>query len=95
MPVTLSAKFKINSLPYEGFYTAYRAIGRYYQDKELDNANEYILEASLGNEYERQEGSRKRQVTPAHSRSRRVKRPTTTRTTAPRAPQTASTSITA
>ncbi len=65
MPVALSAKFKINSLPYEGFYTAYRAIGRYYQDKELDNANEYVLEASLGNEYERQEGSRKRQVSSA------------------------------
>ncbi len=62
MPVALSAKFKINSLPYEGFYTAYRAIGRYYQDKELENANEYILEASLGNEYEREEGPRKRQV---------------------------------
>ncbi len=62
MPVALNAKFKINSLPYEGFYTAYRAIGRYYQDKDLENANEYILEASVGNEYERQEGSRKRQV---------------------------------
>ena len=65
MPVTLSAKFKINSLPYEGFYTAYRAIGRYYQDKELDNANEFALEASLGNEYERREGSRTRKVSSA------------------------------
>jgi len=62
MPVALSAKFQINSLPYEGFYTAYRAIGRYYQDKDLDNANDYVLEASVGNEYERQEGSRNRQV---------------------------------
>ena len=71
MPVSLSAKFKINSLPYEGFYTAYRAIGRFYQDKDLDNADEYALEAALGNEYERQEGSRRRQVSSAFTIAKR------------------------
>ncbi len=71
MPVSLSAKFKINSLPYEGFYTAYRAIGRFYQDKDLDNADEYALEAAVGNEYERQEGSRKRQVSSAFTIAKR------------------------
>lgn len=62
MPVSLGAKYMINSLPFEGFYGAYRLAGRYYQDKELDNANEYRHEASFGSEYSRKEGSRERQV---------------------------------
>jgi tetratricopeptide (TPR) repeat protein len=65
MPVSLSAKYMINSLPFEGFYVASRLIGRYYQDKELENANEYILEGSIGNEYKRKEGSRERWVASA------------------------------
>ncbi len=62
MPVSLSAKYLINSLKYEGFYVAYRLSGRYYQDEELDNANEYQHEASFGSEYRRKEGERERQV---------------------------------
>jgi hypothetical protein len=62
MPVSLSARYMINSLPFEGFYGAYRLAGRYYQDKELDNANEYLHEASFGSEYSRKEGSREREV---------------------------------
>ncbi|MDH3616098.1 MAG: hypothetical protein OEQ90_06460 [Gammaproteobacteria bacterium] len=65
MPVSLSAKYKINSLPFEGFYGAYRLAGRYYQDEDLDNANEYIHEASFGSEYSRTEGLRKRDVSSA------------------------------
>ena len=62
MPVSLSAKYKINSLPFEGFYGAYRLSGRYYQDQDLENANEYRHEASFGSEYSREEGARKREV---------------------------------
>jgi len=62
MPVSLSARYLINSLPFEGFYGAYRLAGRYYQDKELDNANEYLHEASFGSEYERRDGSRERRL---------------------------------
>jgi len=62
MPISMSAKYKINSLPFEGFYGAYRLAGRYYQDTDLDNANEYIHEASFGSEYSRTEGSRRREV---------------------------------
>ena len=62
MPVSLSARYMINSLPYEGFYGAYRMAGRFYQDKELENGNEYLHEASFGNEYRREEGSRDREV---------------------------------
>ena len=62
MPVSLSAKYMINSYPFEGFYGAYRLSGRYYQDKELENANEYVHEISFGSDYSRKEGSRKRSV---------------------------------
>ena len=62
LPVSMSVKYMINSLPFEGFYGAYRLAGRYYQDKELENANEYVHEASFGSEYSRKEGSRKREV---------------------------------
>lgn len=61
-PVSLSAKYLINSLKFEGFYVAYRLGGRYYQDKELENANEYQHEVSFGSEYSRKEGEREREV---------------------------------
>jgi len=62
LPLSLSVKYMINSLPFEGFYGAYRLAGRYYQDKDLENANEYLHEASFGSDYSRKEGSRKREV---------------------------------
>ncbi len=62
MPMSFSAKYMINSLPFEGFYGAYRLAGRYYQDTDLENANEYVHEASFGSEYQRKEGSREREV---------------------------------
>ena len=61
-PVSLSAKYTINSLPFEGFYVAYRLGGRYYTDEALENGNEYQHEASFGSEYRRKEGSREREV---------------------------------
>ncbi len=62
MPVSFGAKYLVNSLKYEGFYGAYRLRGRYYQDKELENANEYRQELSFGNEYYREQEDRKTQV---------------------------------
>ena len=62
MPVSLSAKYLINSLKFEGFYVAYKLSGRYYQDKDLENANEYQHEVSFGSEYQRKEGEREREV---------------------------------
>lgn len=62
IPLSLSAKYRVNSLPFEGFYLAYRAAGRYYQDEIQENANEYQHEASFGSEYQREEDSRKREV---------------------------------
>ncbi len=62
MPLSLGAKYRVNSLKFEGFYVAYRLAGRYYQDKDLENANEYQHEASFGSEYRRKKGSREREV---------------------------------
>jgi len=62
IPISLSAKYQINSLPYESFFVAYRLGGRYYVDEELENGNEYQHEASFGSEYHRREGERERSV---------------------------------
>ncbi len=62
VPVRVAARYMINSLPYEGFFAGYRAAGRFYQDKELDNANEYRHEIAFGNEYVREKENRKREV---------------------------------
>jgi hypothetical protein len=67
LPVSLSAKYLINSMPFEGFYGAYRLSGRYYQDQELENANEYLHELSFGSEYKRKKGTRERRVHSAFS----------------------------
>jgi tetratricopeptide (TPR) repeat protein len=62
VPVNFGAKYMVNSLPFEGFYVAYRLSGRYYTDTALENANEYHHEASFGSEYVRSEGTRRREV---------------------------------
>lgn len=72
IPLSLNAKYLINSLKFEGFYIRYRLAGRYYQDKELENANEYQHEASFGSEYRRKEGTRERQVRSAFTISQHV-----------------------
>ena len=62
VPVALSAKYRINSLPFEGFYGAYRLSGRFHQDSQLNNADEYVQEVSFGNEYFREEATKAREV---------------------------------
>lgn len=62
MPLSLGAKYTVNSLPFEGFYGMYRLSGRYYQDKDLENANEYLHEAGFGSQYSRKEGPRTRDL---------------------------------
>lgn len=62
VPVDLQLRYSINSLEYESFYGAYRLVGRLYQDKELDNANEYSHEFSFGSSYRRKEENRERRV---------------------------------
>ncbi len=62
MPISLDAKYTINSFEHESFFGAYRLHGRYYQDKALTNANEFVHEASFGSHYRRKEGARTREV---------------------------------
>lgn len=62
VPVSLHAKYQVNSLENEGFFGVYRLGGRYYQDKNLSNANEYLHELGFGSEYRRREGTRERRV---------------------------------
>ncbi len=62
IPVSLGVKYKVNSYKFEGFYGAYRLKGRYYQDTELENGNEYLHEISFGNQYRKVEENRKREV---------------------------------
>ena len=62
IPVNLSAKYIINSYPFEGFYGAYRLAGRYYQDQELENGNEYLHELSFGSDYSRTTDDRERTI---------------------------------
>ena len=61
VPLSLSAKYMINSLPFEGFYGAYRLAGRYYVDELDENGNEYLHELSFGSEYEREDEERNRE----------------------------------
>ena len=62
LPLDLGAKYTINSYPFEGFYAAYRASGSYYQDRNLEDADEFSHEVRIGNEYLRREGERKREL---------------------------------
>ena len=62
IPVDLSAKYSVNSLKFESFFGEYRLSGRFYQDKELDNANEFSHEIRFGSEFDRKEGARTRKV---------------------------------
>ncbi len=61
MPVNLGARYQVNPYDHEGFFGAYRMDGRYYQDKELENANEYLHEVSFGSEYRRRNEDRGRE----------------------------------
>jgi tetratricopeptide (TPR) repeat protein len=73
VPVAFGARYQVNSRPFEGFYGAYRLVGRYYVDEVLENANEYLHEISFGNDYEREEDGRERRVRSAFSVAQRDK----------------------
>lgn len=62
IPLQLGIKYRLNTLPFEGFFTRYKLSGRYYQDETLENANEYQHELSFGSDYKRREGSRNREI---------------------------------
>lgn len=61
MPINLGVRYKINAFDHEGFFAAYRLAGRYYQDRELENANERSHELSFGSEYSRKDAANNRE----------------------------------
>ena len=62
LPYELGAKYMINTYRFEGFYAAYRAAGDYYQDRTQSDADEFLHELRIGNEYVREQESREREV---------------------------------
>ena len=62
VPYSAGLRYQINSYRFEGFYGAYRVEGDYYQDREQSDADQFSQELSVGNEYFREEGKRKREV---------------------------------
>jgi hypothetical protein len=57
MPVSVSAKYQVNSLENENFFGSYRFGGRFYHDsttryiKNMTNGDEYLQEIGVGSEY--------------------------------------------
>lgn len=51
VPVSLLARYQVNSFENEGFFGSYRFGGRFYQDEVLNNADEYMQEIAFGSEY--------------------------------------------
>jgi len=65
LPVDLEARYWLNTFNLESFYFGYRLSGRYYQDKELENGDEFSHEARFGSEYAREEEGFSRRVSSA------------------------------
>ena len=47
IPVSLDAKYSVNSFKHESFFGRYRLAGRYFPDEELQNGNEYVHELDV------------------------------------------------
>jgi hypothetical protein len=62
IPVSLLARYQVNSMENEGFFGAYRFGGRFYTDEQLNNADEYLQEIAFGSEYGRREENRAARV---------------------------------
>jgi tetratricopeptide (TPR) repeat protein len=62
VPVSLSAKYQVNALENEGFFVAYRFGGRFFQDENLKDANEYRQEGSFGSNFRKREDGVTREV---------------------------------
>jgi tetratricopeptide (TPR) repeat protein len=62
VPISVSARYQVNSFENEGFFAMYRYGGRFYQDKALNQADEYLHEAGFGSEFRRKSEGRERRV---------------------------------
>lgn len=62
VPISLAAVYRVNSFEHEGFFGSYRFAGRFYTDKALNQADEYLQELAFGTEYRRRGEDRERRV---------------------------------
>jgi tetratricopeptide (TPR) repeat protein len=62
IPVNMNTKYSVNSFENESFFASYQFTGRFYQDKNLANGNEYMHQLAFGSEYKRTEGTRTRRL---------------------------------
>ena len=62
VPVNLTGKYSVNSFENESFFGAYRFGGKFFQDENLTNGNQYIHEISVGSEYDRQSETRETKI---------------------------------
>ena len=67
IPVSLRAKYSVQSFEHESFFGAYRFAGRFYQDAALENGNEYSHQLAFGTEYNRRKEDRTRSIYSAFS----------------------------
>ena len=62
LPVDLTARYSVNSFEHESFFGQYRLYGRYYNDRELEAADEYSHEIRFGSEFDRTKEGRRTRV---------------------------------
>ena len=62
VPVSLGAKYLVNSFEHESFFARYRGSGHFYPDEELENANEFSNELAIGTEYRNDREGRQNRV---------------------------------
>jgi len=62
VPVSLGAKYLVNSFEHESFFARYRGRGHFYSGEELTNANEYSQELALGTEFRKDRENRQNRV---------------------------------
>jgi tetratricopeptide (TPR) repeat protein len=61
-PISLSARYQVNAMENEGFFGSYRFGGRFYNDPNLNNADEYLHEVAFGSEYGKRTEDRETRV---------------------------------
>lgn len=62
VPVDLFARYQVNARENEGFFGSYRFAGRFYQDKDLNNADEHLQEIAFGSEFSKRVENRATRV---------------------------------
>lgn len=62
VPVSIGAKYTVNSFEHESFFGRYRGSGRFYSDEALAAADEFIHELAIGTEYAKDKENRESRV---------------------------------